>query len=236
MRIAVVEDEKSYQDLLCGYIEKYKNANHTVIQVETFSGGQEIVDWYGRTEGFDIIFLDIEMSTMDGMEAARRIREKDTDAILIYITNMAQYAVKGYEVEALDFIVKPVGYEIFEAKMNKAWDRIENRRERYIVIKNKKGILRLRVREILYVEVANHSLIYHTSSGSYTCTGSLGQVEKELGNSSFSRCSACYLVNLRHIERVEKDAVIMANGDRLGISRTKKTTFMERLTDYYGGR
>lgn len=236
MRVAVVEDDLSDGERLCSYTERYSKECEIPVQLEVFSDGLEIAKRYGSGPGFDVIFLDIEMKYMDGMEAAEQIRRKDPEAVIIFITNMAQYAVRGYEVEALDFIVKPVEYDIFMLKMKKIQNRISNRQDKFLIIRNRTEIQKLFIKEILYVEVRNHSLIYHTLKEDYTCSGNLKKVEQETGGTAFSRCNSCYLVHMYHVIRVEKDYVVVSNGDRLSISRPRRKQFMEALTDYYGGR
>lgn len=236
MRAAVVEDDISYREILCGYIERYSAEYEIPIHTEEFSDGQDIVERCEYGPGFDIIFFDIEMEHLDGMEAARQIRMKDQDAVIVYITNMAQYAVRGYEVEALDFIVKPVGYDIFALKMKKAQKMVSARKEKFIIIHNKFEIRKLLMKDILYVEVRNHSLMYHTIKETYICSGNLKKAEREIANPAFSRCNSCYLVNMYHIKKVAKDHIVVSNGDALSISRPRRKRFMEDMTDYFGGR
>lgn len=236
MRAAVVEDDIAYREILCGYIEKYSVEYETPIQAEAFSDGRDIVERYEGGPGFDIIFLDIEMKYLDGMDAARQIRKKDQDAVIVYITNMAQYAVRGYEVEALDFIVKPVEYDIFVSKMKKAQKTIMARKDQFIIIHNKFEIRKLLMKEIVYVEVRNHSLMYHTIKETYTCSGNLKQAEREIASTAFSRCNSCYLVHMYHVTKVAKDHIVVSNGDVLSISRPRRKQFMKEMTDYFGGR
>lgn len=110
-RIAVVEDDAEYIERITRYIERFAQENHLDIQTAAFRDGMEIVMNYHH--GWDIIFLDIEMPNLDGFSAAKEIRARDSTVLLIFITNIARYAIHGYEVEALDFILKPVSYEQF---------------------------------------------------------------------------------------------------------------------------
>ena len=101
------------------------------------------------------------------MKAAEWIRNLDEEVILIFITNMAQFVMKGYEVSALDFLVKPVSYYMFVEKMHKAYDRVSMREERSIIIKGKECIYKVHTTELIYIEVQNHSLTFHTMQGNY---------------------------------------------------------------------
>ena len=209
MRVAVVEDELLSRKKILSYLEMFEKESGIPIQVETLTDGTEIVEKYNTGKKYDVILLDIEMEHMDGM--------------------------KGYEVRALDFLVKPVSYYMFVEKMHKAYDRVSMREERSIIIKGKECIYKVHTTELIYIEVQNHSLTFHTMQGNYMCTGSLKKVEKDLEGLPFARCSSSYLLNLMHVLRIEKEHVIMDNKDELLLSRLKRQEFMEILTDYYGG-
>lgn len=236
MKLAIVEDDRSYRERLHSYVARFEQETKTHIEIAIFTDGTEIVEWYEKGHTLEVILLDIEMRRMDGMKAAERIREMDADVIIIYITNMAQFGIRGYEVGALDFIVKPVDYEIFAAKLKKAQRRLSSREKKYITIRNKDEILRLCTDDIIYVEVRNHSLLYHTMKRDLVCTGSLKEAEQTLGQYGFSRCKSCYLVHLSHVMKVSNDYVVVSNGDMLQISKTRRIVFMQELTDYLGER
>ena len=106
IRVAIVEDEAEIREQLMGYVQRYTRQYGTAFEVKTFADGLEILEDY--RPAYDLILLDIEMKHLDGMETARRIRELDPDVMLVFITNMAQYAIKGYAVGALDYVLKPV--------------------------------------------------------------------------------------------------------------------------------
>ena len=135
---AIVEDEKSYQEQLKRYIRKYEAESGQKVHLRVFNDGDEIIDHYAGN--YDIIFLDIEMRRMNGMEAARRIRKLDADVILIFITNMAQYAIQGYEVQALDYVVKPIRYFAFTQEMEKAVKKIQKKETHYLSIQQERRL------------------------------------------------------------------------------------------------
>ena len=113
-KIAVVEDNDTMRAQLCGFIAQYAQESGHQLDVTAFSDGAQLVEPY--RPGFDIIFLDIEMPKLGGMPTAERIRRQDPDVVLVFVTNMAQYAIRGYEVDALDFVLKPVSYYQFSTK------------------------------------------------------------------------------------------------------------------------
>lgn len=119
-RIAIVEDEAAVREQLAGYVQRYTRQYGTPFEVTEFADGMEILEDY-RPQ-FDIIFLDVEMKHLDGMETARRIRERDGGVLIVFITNMAQYAIRGYAVGALDYVLKPVPYFAFSQQLQRRWD------------------------------------------------------------------------------------------------------------------
>jgi len=232
LRIALVEDHEPTLDQLHSFLERYGAEHDLTIEVSLFRDGCEILEDYHPV--YDVIFLDIDMPHTDGMTAAEQIRTKDSEAVLVFITNLVQYAIKGYSVQALDYVLKPVDYYVFSAKLERALDLISRRTSGQIVLKLPDGAVRLDTRQIYYVEVQNGILHYVTRQGEFSLRGTLQSTQEELLPYHFARCNYWYLVNLRHVEKVTKDTVMVA-GTELQISRRNKNTFMTALTEYVGG-
>ena len=231
-RIAIVEDEAPCREELRGYIERYGQEHGQEFSVYPFADGSEILQNYEPR--YDVILLDVQMRRMDGMAAAEAIRKVDKDVLLIFITNMAQYAIKGYSVGALDFVMKPVSYYTFQMKFTRALERAAKRRNEEILLTLPDRIQRIGVQQIHYVEVQDHMLHYHTEQGEYVLRGTLQSAEKQLAPYNFAKCNHWYIVNLMHVEQVRKDTVVVA-GHELEISRRARGAFLNALTDYMGG-
>lgn len=175
--------------------------------------------------------MDVEMAVMDGMTAAEKIREQDSEVVIIFITNMPQYVMKGYTVDALDYVLKPISYFAFTQRISRALERMTRRTRRYITVPIHSGVIKLDVSQITYVEIINHCLIYHTRKDSYESKGSLTDAAARLEPEHFFRISNCYLVNLEYVDSVQQnDAVV--NGEVLAVSRSRKKPLLDALNDY----
>lgn len=229
IRIALVEDDCGCQEQIRGYLDRYAQESGEEFKVSAFEDGDGLISGY-RAQ-YDVILMDIQMRFVDGMTAAREIRELDEQVLIIFITSLASYAVKGYEVDALDYVLKPVSYLAFAKSIGRALRRLRRRKRRYVFISSKNGAQRVDCGRIYYIEVDGHNLIYHTADGELFGTGTMKEVEDSLADSSFFRCGKGILVNLEHVEGVaEGDAVV--HGVTVQVSRSKRKAFLSALNRY----
>lgn len=232
IRIALVEDDLQYRSQLKEYIAQYAAASGQEICVTQFSDGDEIALHY-KAE-YDIILMDIEMTFMDGMTAAEEIRQKDQDVVIIFITNSPQYAIKGYAVDALDYVLKPVSYFAFSQRLERAIKRMKRREEKYFTLTTRDGTHRIAYSHLYYVESSGHDLYYHTAEGILQTTGSMREAESQFAGEHFARCNQCYLVNLQYADAVTDEEVVV-QGEKLRFSRSRKKSFLEALNVYFAG-
>ncbi|MDO4632599.1 MAG: LytTR family DNA-binding domain-containing protein [Eubacteriales bacterium] len=230
VRIAIVEDEQIYMEQLKEYLLRFESERKENFEITWFSDGEEIVENY-RAQ-FDIILMDIQMRFMDGMTAAEKIRKTDAEVVIIFITNMRQYAIRGYAVEALDYIVKPITYFAFSERLNRAIGRMNRRTQQMITIQIRGGIVRLDLKDLYYIESQGHQLIYHTAGGDYEVSDTMKAAEERLGSFHFCRGNKGYLINLGHVDSI-RDGCAVVHGDQLLLSRARKARFMEELTNYW---
>lgn len=230
VRIAIVEDEKVYREQLTQYLKRYEEESGEHFRIQVFEDGEDLLEGYQPE--WDLIFMDIRMQFMDGMTAARKLREYDSAALLIFITTMAQYAIKGYEVDAMDFVLKPVQYPQFCMKLRKALNRIRQMEARtFLMLPIGEHRERVCTDDILYIESRNHDLQFITREKTYEMRGAMADMEKKLEGCQFARCGQSYLVNVKQVTAVEKDVVILAS-HRLPISRSRKRAFLQAMADY----
>ena len=229
IKVIIVEDDKDAAAVLEEYLARYGEAKGVNFDVRKYNNVSLFLANYNNSA--DLIFMDIELPDGDGMNAIAKLRERDGEVAVIFVTNMSQYAVKGYEVRALDFIVKPVSYGNFSVKLAGAISVIRSRVGKDIWISNKEGKTCIRSTRIKYIEVNKHVLVYHTLDGDYTQSGVLSNVQSELEGEPFSLCNRCYLVNLRYVTAVKQFDVFLGE-QKLQISRPKRVTFMRDLNNY----
>lgn len=229
IHIAVCEDEQNELERLQTNIRRYQTETGDECAFTVFGDGLDFIQRYKPV--YDVIFMDIDMPRMNGMEAARGLRRIDQNVPLVFITNLKQYALRGYEVEALDFLVKPIGYSAFSTMMARVKKRLPPKPYEDIYITNAGGAHRIVVQDIYYVEVIQHYIVYHTVQGEVRFWGSLAEEEKKLPGELFARCNKPYIVNLSFVKRVDGYDLYIA-GDVLKISRGQKPEFMRRLTEY----
>ncbi len=233
MKIAVVEDEKAFRENLTTFLRRYEKEKENIqFEITEFSDGSDFITFFKPI--YDIIFLDIEMPLSNGIEVAKKIRETDTNAVLVFITNMPQYAIKGYEVNALDYILKPLRYESFRFKLDKAMATARKKEQKLFSFFSAGKMYRIDLDSIYYFEVIRHCIVVHTSEEDYEVWHRpISKLEKELESSGFARCSVSYLINLKHVTSIFGDSVGVG-GKVLPLSRGKKKEFLAALSSFMG--
>lgn len=231
MRIAIVEDHPQDQERIARYVHRYFDGQGKVCHVSLFSDGDELLEQ--STTQYDLIFLDIQMERLDGLTTAKKIRELNPDVFLVFVTNMAHYAIKGYAVHALDYLIKPVHFSILQQLLQHVERLLKQSKKRFITLPTEKGLMRISVSEIYYIEVKNHLLYVITTQGIFSMRGTMTGMEDLLRDHDFFRCKNCYLINLSQVTRVEKGMVVVG-GHELTVARPKQKELMSALTQYMG--
>lgn len=234
IRIGIVEDDPASAQLLVSYLRRYQDEHAEEFDVRVFSDGAQVVKHY--RPDFDILLLDVQMAELDGFATAERIRAVDRDVVIVFITNMAQYAIRGYEVDALSYLLKPVAYFPFSQEIARSLERIRRRSAEYLLLPVDGGVARVDVADVIFAESVKHRIVLHTTAGMYGMTGALKTLEAQLGAHGFFRSNSCYLVNLRHVQGVRQNSCQLVGGHDLVISRPRKKAFLAALTDYLAGR
>ncbi len=231
-RVAVVEDVEFDRSLTTGYIAQYGEEKEQSFEILEYGDGEDLVRDY--PENLDILFLDIGMEKMDGLRTARLVRKKDRKVILFFLTGMAQYAVQGYSVEAMDFIVKPVSYTGFKVRMDRALAALKKNEQRKISLRAKEGVIAVDISGITYLETGSHKVLVHLTDRVLEVSATMRGLEKELTGLPFFRCHNSFLVNLNYVDRIHGNDV-WVNGQLLSISRYRRAEFLDAWAAYLGG-
>jgi len=234
MRIALVEDDPADLRQMSEFLSRFSAESGVDIQTVPFSNGMEFISSY--RPAWDAIFMDVVMPVLDGLSAARKVRESDREVIIVFITSFAQFAVDSYSVSALDYVLKPLNYNSVALKFRRIRKMLDQRTDRSFIISNSEGLQRLALRDIYYIEVINHTMTYYTTQGVRSATGSttIRSLEESFREDGFARCSQGHLVNLRCVDTVEQNAVLLVNGERIPISRNRRKPFLQAYMDYWG--
>ncbi|MBB2975196.1 DNA-binding LytR/AlgR family response regulator [Microbacterium endophyticum] len=235
IRVGVVEDDPASIDRLLSHLDRFQREQGEAFHVGAFRDGADILEDY--RPDWDILFLDIQMERVDGMTAARRIREVDSEVIIVFVTSSPQYAVAGYEVDALSYLMKPVTYAAFAQELTRSLVRLRRRERRHLLFAAVDGDRhRVDIADILYIESVKHHVMIHTLDADHTVVTTLKAMESELADDGFFRCNSGYLVNLRHVTGVEGNDCRVRGGVRLQISRPRKKEFLAVLSAYISAR
>lgn len=226
LRIGICDDESRARDALRLMLEKILR-NHEDKIIYDFSSGEGVTKWLQSHPGeIDLLFLDVEMGQLSGMDAAKRIREYDTDLMIVFVTGYTDFVFDGYEVSALDYIVKPAQKEKLLQVIYRAKEVLKNRRPQTYIVQNTEGVYRITKEEILYFYSEKRLVNLVTSKKEYSFYGKLDEVEEQLAepvqkNDEFIRIHQRYLIRAGAVHKLEQNKVEIG-GQLLPISRSYK--------------
>lgn len=232
VRIAIVEDSENERAKIRECLSDYERNSGVIFDLQEFSNGLDFLESY--TPEYDLVFMDIEMPGLNGMETAKELRKIDFSVLLIFITNLAQYAISGYEVDALDFILKPINRYSFAIKLKRALSRVSKKTEDYMSVKTDGETRAVRISSILWIDVNGHYVVYHTAEGDFTEYTTLKEAAAKVNRGTFALVNRSCLVNLRRVEAIARDNVSIGSV-KLDISRPQRKAFLAALSDFMGG-
>ena len=228
-RVAIVEDEAEAAKKLAECLELYAAEKGVKFNIVQYSNGYDFITEYKKT--FDLVFMDLEMPYMNGMQVAKELRKIDPIVCLIFVTHLVKYAIRGYEVSALDFILKPLNYNSFRIKMDRALLAVSIRKEEEVLLPTNRGVIKANLSSINYIEVVGHKTFYHMTDGVEESSKTLREVESLLPKGKFYRCNRCYSVNLRNVTHVDNQYVYIGE-EKLLLSRPRRKEFIAVLHEY----
>lgn len=233
-RALIVEDDPQAAETLRAHLERYAAERGTSFSVEILPSALEFLE---GTRPANVVFMDIGLPGVSGMEAAEVMRQTDELTPLIFVTDLAQYAVRGYQVDALDFMVKPVTYEDFALRMGRAMRVMDRNAGGTVSVATDEGLRVIAEKDVVYVEIFRHDLYWHVTGSAQPlhARGTLTRVAEELGAERFCRVSASHLINMGQLALIRPGSVVMSDGTEVVISRRRRREVLETLTRYMGG-
>ena len=230
MRIAVCDDEEKFRTQARDMIDSLAGSMDVV--VDAYSDGRKLLEAFDR-KPYDILFLDIEMPAMDGITLAKKLRERSENIYIVFLTGHVEYALEGYEVNALRYLTKPVKEDKLREVLRFVMDK--NVSKRQLLIKEDGDELLLNVSDIIYMEAQNQYVMIYTAGGNHLIRYNIGDFEEQLTNDGFFRCHRGYLISLAKVKKLMKGDVIMETPEGetpVPVSRANIKPLKEALYSY----
>lgn len=229
---AIIEDNKIQSRLISGYVNEWAKNSGVRIKLGIFLSAENFWVEFEDNSDVNIILLDIQMEKINGIELAKKIRQKDGGQIIIFITGIPDYMQDGYDVEAFHYLLKPVKKE----KLFECLDRALKRQKisgGFIVILCNKDKIKVFQDEIIFVESVGHNLKIKTLTTELTTRMLLSESENILNKDFFVKTHRAFLANIKHIKQVRKESLLMVDGSEIPVSRREYKNVNNRFIQYY---
>lgn len=233
MKIAICEDQAVQVNLLNNKIKKWANDYDIEVSINNFTTAESFLFEWEDYDKYDIIFLDIKLGKISGVELSNIIREKNKNVDIVFVTGFFKYALHGYKVGALQYLMKPIKISDLYFCLNKTQERISNKNDKYMMIlETPKKYIKLNCNEIHYCIMFSPYIDIHTSSEKITVRKKISELEREIPSKYFIRCHRSYIVNLKYVKSITKDSVVLESGIRIPISRGRYKDINDTFINY----
>ena len=227
MKIVICEDEYKFSEQLTDYINEWANEKSVFVEIFTFITAERFLYEWEDTEDYDIIFLDIKMGNLSGMDLAKLIRKNNTDIPIVFTTNMKEYVFKGYSVSAMQYLLKPVKKEDCFKCLNEVLK--SNKTKKYYIINDLEKTVKIPTTDIIYIEMYSHTATMVTITTKYEFRKTMTQIMEELDDKLFIKCHKSFIINIRHVESVYRNYIIMTNNEEIPLKRNS----MDEINDLF---
>lgn len=231
LNIVICEDDYLFRKDLREYLEIILKERTDQFEIIEFNCGEDLIEHY--LDNIDIFFLDIEMKDLTGIDVAKKIREKNEKSEIIFTTGLIDYMQIGYEVRAYRYLLKPIQFEQLKEHVNKCIEDIMKKRSNNLIIQTKGEIYNIAIDDIVFVEVINKDIMVHTQEQTYNTKTSMNKIEKELKRYDFYRCHKGFLVNIKRIDSIGKN-IIIVNDIEIPVSRYRIKDLKIKLLSVLG--
>lgn len=227
MKIAICDDDAADLKLMQSYCARYD----PTIPTTAFTSGEALLEAYGK-DFYDLVFLDIEMGQLNGLELGARLIRLSPKPVIVFTTQSLNYAVRGYGI-AMRYLPKPITYDTFSDVMRLAMERILP--QKISIFSNGMQML-IPINEIMYFEVLRHQLLIHLNNGeNISVRSTLTEAISQVPHSIFAQPHKSYYINMEYVDRLTQQNITMTNGDLIPIGRSRKNDFQHRLSEYIKG-
>ena len=232
MKIAIIEDEKAHSQLLESYIQSFRREEQVQMELQYFESAENFLFVWEEEHDFDLLFLDIQMAGMDGMSLAKQIRCQNEEVMIVFTTGISDYMQEGYEVEALQYLLKPLK----EENVHKCLSRALAKRpvEDFLVLHTEEETLKLTERAINYIEARGHgSCVGIAYQRPIEVKESLSAIEQMLKAGEFIKCHRSYICRLGNVHHIDKDSIYFDDGSSIPVSRRQLGAVNQAFIRYY---
>ncbi|MFQ7801804.1 LytR/AlgR family response regulator transcription factor [Enterocloster sp.] len=233
MRVALCDDESYVLSVLEDYFQRYADKNGGDFSLIKFTSGIPLLKYVEENNDLDIIFLDIQMPELNGIEVAHIIRKKDADVKIFFLTSIIKYALEGYKVNAERYLTKPLNYGRFQKELERVIKALDLENKRFFIEKNDEGVFKINLSDILYIETVGRNTRIHTKEREILSYHSMKEHEEFL-DKSFFRCHRGFIINLKYVKETIDSDIILNDRTVISLSKYRKKEFKEALLDYYG--
>lgn len=236
-KIAICDDMEQDTQYIASAVNKWAEKEDITVDIDTFSSAESFLFYYAEYKDFDILLLDIEMQTMNGVELAKRIRKENDSIQLVFITGYPDFMAEGYEVSALHYLMKPVSFDKLSEVLDRAADKLD-RTEKSVIFTLDGEIIRVAVREIVSVEAFAHSCNLTTSNTRFELKTGISAIEKllyEAAGGEFVRCHRSYIVGVKYIRSISKTDITLDGGVKIPLSRSNYQAVNQAFIRYFKG-
>lgn len=230
MNIAICDDLENDRKILTDMINRYFTEHNSIVNITTYNNGEDLISNFTH-ENFNLIFLDIYMYKLNGIDTAKEIRKKDDNSILVFITTSSDFALDAYDLDALQYLIKPITYDKVEKILNKCLKQFSSNTP-FIEILQDGYPVKMPLNDIYYIDVYDKACYIHLKNKVIKTYSSLAKLWEALENSSFLKCHRSYIVNMLYINEMLSNDFLLKNGEKIPITKNDKLNLKQTYLDF----
>lgn len=230
MNIAICDDLEVDRKILTDMINRYFTELNSIVNITTYSNGEDLISNFNH-QNFDLIFLDIYMYKLNGIDTAKEIRKKNYNSILVFITTSSDFALDAYDLDALQYVIKPLTYDKIKKILDKCLKQISANLHFIEILKDGYPV-KIPLNDIYYIDVYDKTCYIHLKDKVLKTYSALAKLWESLENSSFLKCHRSYIVNMLYINEMLSNDFLLKNGEKIPISKSDKLNLKQTYLDF----